>query len=156
MERMCLSSCVFWKLLSTLLSFINESTRPSTDTKMITSGNAHGELNDEFKTKIHFCLQLIDIFFPVEEYEEYSRHTFLIEINDLVFQATPPNSELRKSMTVFPFTTVGFGWNPCSWKWWLALSYAVCACLEFLNVLLLFFCYVCLKCCLFTIVLCNI
>jgi len=28
-------------------------------------------------------------------------------------------------MAVFPFTPVGFRWNPYSCKWWLALSDAV-------------------------------
>lgn len=125
MERMCLPSCIFWKLLNTLLPIINESTRPGTDTKMITSGNAHGELSDEFKTKIHFSLQLIDFLFPVEEYEGYSRHRFLIEINDLVFQATSPNSELSKVNGSLSIHYSGLWMKSMQLKVMIALSYAV-------------------------------
>lgn len=40
-------------------------------------------------------------FFPVEDYEEYSRQAFVIEINGLVFQATAPNSELSSQWQSF-------------------------------------------------------
>lgn len=68
MERKCLSSCIFWKLLNNLLPYINESIRHDTDMKIITSGNVHGELSDKFKTNIHFSLQLIEfIFSPMKD-----------------------------------------------------------------------------------------
>lgn len=79
-----------------------KSTRPDTHKKkMITSSNTHGELSDTSSKQIYIFLSDWFYFFPVEDYEEYSRHAFVIEINGLVFQATAPNSELSSQWQSF-------------------------------------------------------
>lgn len=95
------------------------------------------------------------MFFPVEEYEEYSRHTFLIEINDLVFQARSPNSELSKVNGSLSIHYSGLWMKSMQLKV-MTCTFICSQCLQFLHYLLLFFCYVSLKCCLFTMVLCDI